>query len=162
MKKAFTLVELIIVAAILGIMAAIIIPTFKSLSIKAKESAARANLKILRGTIELYSTQHDDVAPGYENDDPTNKPTDAILREQIVELEAQALPATGMIRAGILDFPVNPFNDKDEVLIIDNEAAFPIEPKQTKTYGWIYQPSNKTIRINWLGSDKSGLAYFDY
>ena len=71
MKKAFTLVEVLIVVAILGILAAIVLPVFRSHSQKAKESAAKDNLRILRNTIEIYAAQHNGIPPGYKNNDPS-------------------------------------------------------------------------------------------
>ncbi|GAH74356.1 unnamed protein product, partial [marine sediment metagenome] len=70
MKKAFTLVEILIVVAILGILAAIVIPQFQAHSQEAKEAAAKDNLRILRNAIELYAVQHGGVPPGYPADNP--------------------------------------------------------------------------------------------
>ena len=47
MKKAFTLVETLIVVAILGILTAIALPTFRGHIAEAKESAAKDILRIL-------------------------------------------------------------------------------------------------------------------
>ncbi len=68
-KYAFTLVEILIVVAILGILAAIVLPTFQDHVQQARESAAKDNLRILRNAIEVYAAQHNDVPPGYPNDD---------------------------------------------------------------------------------------------
>ena len=54
MKKAFTLVELMIVVAILGILAAIVIPEFQSHSEQASESAAKETLRTIRQQIEYF------------------------------------------------------------------------------------------------------------
>lgn len=48
MNKGFSLVELLIVVAILGILAAIVMPEYQSHSQDAKEVAAKDNLRILR------------------------------------------------------------------------------------------------------------------
>jgi prepilin-type N-terminal cleavage/methylation domain-containing protein len=66
-KKAFTLVELIIVVTILGILASLVIPTFQGHIVQAKETAAKDNLKVIRTQIEVYKMQHDSVPPGYIN-----------------------------------------------------------------------------------------------
>ena len=61
----FTLVELMIVVAILGVLAAIVLPEFAGHIQQAKESAAKDNLRILREAIERYAADHNGVPPGY-------------------------------------------------------------------------------------------------
>ena len=61
MKTGFSLVELIIVVAVLGIMAAIVVPQFQNQSTKAKEAVAKEGLRILRSAIELYTAQHSGI-----------------------------------------------------------------------------------------------------
>ena len=63
-QSGFTLVELLIVAIILAILAAIIIPQFASTTTDAQESALRANLSGLRSATDLYRQQHNGVYPG--------------------------------------------------------------------------------------------------
>jgi general secretion pathway protein G len=69
MNKAFSLVELLIVVAILGILAAVVVPEYTNSSQRAKAAASRDNLRSLRNAIQLYAAQHNDVPPGYPNGD---------------------------------------------------------------------------------------------
>lgn len=62
--KAFSLVELVIVVAILGIIAAIAIPRISSSSRSASDSAVRANLQTLRNSIDWYYSEHRNTFPG--------------------------------------------------------------------------------------------------
>ena len=62
-RKAFTLVEILIVVVILGILAAIVIPQFTSASTEARENSTRSQLQTLRSQIELYKLQHGDAVP---------------------------------------------------------------------------------------------------
>jgi prepilin-type N-terminal cleavage/methylation domain-containing protein len=58
MERAFSLVELMIVVAVLGILAAIVVPQFQRHSTQAKEAVAKDSLRLLRGAIELYTARH--------------------------------------------------------------------------------------------------------
>ena len=62
-KRAFTLIEILIVVVILGILAAIVIPQFTDASADAMDASVRAQLQTIRGQIELYNVQNPD--PGF-------------------------------------------------------------------------------------------------
>jgi general secretion pathway protein G len=62
-RKAFTLVEILIVVIILGILAAIVIPQFTNASSDARNSSLASTLQTLRSQIELYKLQHGDTLP---------------------------------------------------------------------------------------------------
>jgi len=53
-KSGFTLIELMIVVAIIGILAAIAIPKFASLIRKSGEGASKGNLGTLRSSLSIY------------------------------------------------------------------------------------------------------------
>jgi type IV pilus assembly protein PilA len=53
-SKGFTLIELMIVIAIIGILAAIAIPQFASYRQKAYNAAALSDLKTVKTTLEAY------------------------------------------------------------------------------------------------------------
>lgn len=150
MKRAFTLVEILIVVALLGILAAIALPTFQDHIQQARESAAKEDLRILRNTIEVYAAQHNGVPPGYQNDDPSGAVGYQKLAEQLIT--GNYLP----------DYPENPFNGSKLFKLIQNNEDFPAAPVMTDTYGWIYKAATKTIKLNWSGTDSAGVAYFDY
>lgn len=52
--SAFTLVELLIVIIIIAVLAAIAIPKFADSSVRSKEAALKADLKLYRNAIELF------------------------------------------------------------------------------------------------------------
>jgi prepilin-type N-terminal cleavage/methylation domain-containing protein len=148
-KEAFSLVELIIVVAILGIMAAIILPIFQSHAAEAKETASKDNLRILRSTIQLYAAQHGDIPPGYLNDDPTQPVGFTTFWARVVR-DGHYLPA----------LPENPFNESASITVLGNSETFPVDaPGDT---GWIYKPATREIRLNWPGTDSYGIRYYDY
>ena len=54
-KKGFTIIELVIVIAVIGILAAVLIPTFSGVIEKANESAA---MQAARNEYELFLAEH--------------------------------------------------------------------------------------------------------
>jgi len=58
-KKGFTLIELMIVVAIIGILAAIAIPNFMNYQCKAKQAEAKSNLGNIKTMQEAYRAEYD-------------------------------------------------------------------------------------------------------
>ena len=56
-KRAFTLIEILIVVVILGILAAIVIPQFTDASQDAMDANIRSQLQTIRSQIELFNVQ---------------------------------------------------------------------------------------------------------
>lgn len=56
-KKGFTLIELIIVVAILGVLTAMAVPKFFKVQEKAKQDADKATLAMITKSVELYYHQ---------------------------------------------------------------------------------------------------------
>lgn len=166
MKKAFTLVELLIVAAILGILAAIIMPTFQSHVQLAKESTAKDNLRILRNAIELYASQHNDAPPGYPMADTSQEPIYVWFLSQMLAVTniygqvGQSGTPGYNFGPYLSDMPKNPYNDKDDVTVLQNAENLPQQP--TGNSGWIYHAATKTIKLDWPGTDATGTPYYDY
>jgi len=61
--QGFTLIELMLVVAILSLLAAIAIPKFGNMIIKAKEAAVKANLGALRGALTIYYSDNEGMYP---------------------------------------------------------------------------------------------------
>ena len=69
-----TLVELLIVVAILAIVAMIVVPAVLSATDEAKESQLVTDLQTLRRQVELYKMEHADRGPHLDQDDKKDTP----------------------------------------------------------------------------------------
>jgi general secretion pathway protein G len=68
-RSGFTLVELMIVVAIVGILVSIAIPQYKNLMLKSQQGATKGNLATLRSSLSVY---YSDNEQGFPLDDLTS------------------------------------------------------------------------------------------
>jgi type II secretory pathway pseudopilin PulG len=155
-----------IVVAILGILAAIVIPEFSGHIQKAKESAAKDNLRILREAIERYAQDHNSVPPGYANCDTSTDPTNLVFMPQLIYYTSPTgalsftKSATYCFGPYLSEMPKNPFNNLNTLTVVSDGTVFPESPAEET--GWMFQGSTKTIRLAYDGNDSSGNSYYEY
>ena len=165
--RAFTLVEVIIVACILGILAAIVIPQVQGHIIQARESSAKDTLSIVRTQISLYKMQHNGSAPGYFMETvpvPVGTLIDQLIGTSTVDGAAvtSKIPLYPYIYGPYLyKLPINPFNSLSNIVYVPVATAFAAAVDGTSS-GWLYKRETAEIRLNWTGADSDGVNYYDY
>ena len=152
-RHGFTLVELLIVVAILGLLAAVAVPQFNDSKPDGTVAAMVSSLSVLRTAIDSYWSQHD-AFPGQDDD-----------REFAAQLTKMTNKAGKVgagvgygygpyLRRGVL--PTNPFVDRNDVRVVD---GMPKEP--TGTEAWIYDRTTGEIRGNVGGTTPDGIELYD-
>ncbi|MGA2915089.1 MAG: prepilin-type N-terminal cleavage/methylation domain-containing protein [Sedimentisphaerales bacterium] len=111
-RKGFTLVEILIVVAILGILAAIVIPHFTSASDEAKLSALASDLQTIRTQLELYKSQHNGKYAGL-----TTGATFVAAMTGCTKADGTKVtgPGVGIFGPYLQKIPVNPFDNYNTV-----------------------------------------------
>jgi len=86
MKKGFTLIELMIVVAIIGVLAAVAIPKFADLIRKAQEAACKGQLGAMRSALSIYYGNEEGSWP------QVSQGTDTLLAGCIAPTYVQEIP----------------------------------------------------------------------
>lgn len=133
-RRGFTLVELAIVIAILGILAVVAIPKYQGMVDEARSAAARAQLGTVRSAIAIYYAKNKGVMPDLPkmNDgtlfaDGSTPKVDiggAISSSNVIQL---ATPETGIETGGWMYDAVTTSATCGKV-IINSSAADPANP----------------------------------
>jgi len=64
-RKGFTLVELLIVMAVIAILIAIAIPSFRGMQLEAKKSRAQGDVRVIKIAVESYYKNHSNAYPTF-------------------------------------------------------------------------------------------------
>lgn len=155
-----------IVVAILGILGAVVVPTYQGHSLQTKQSAVKADLNALRMQIEVYKSEHNGQSPGivngtlYEGDTMWSQLTGTSTAGGVA-IDSPSPSDSFPFGPYIRNIPKNPLNDLKTVTFLSSEADFS-SAADGQSSGWLYKPGTGEIRLNWIGTDSDGLSYVDY
>ncbi|HOW88932.1 MAG TPA: prepilin-type N-terminal cleavage/methylation domain-containing protein [Elusimicrobiales bacterium] len=134
-RKGFTLIELMIVVAIIGILAAIAIPKFADLINKSKEGATKGGLSSIRSSLQVYYGDNEGKFPTSDDaNDATHTKSLYCLVQNSKYLSA--LPVAKVPGTGVTD-------SADVVAEIVDAAAEP-----DNAGGWFYY-DDSTNNVTW-------------
>lgn len=135
LRRAFSLVELIIVLVIIGIIAAIAVPRFSSATEAAQAKSVAGTLRIVNDAMELYKADHT-YYPGLKSDG-TMHPTGMFVNELLAPLDGSIPYLRGPA------FPTNPYNDFSSAFRDLVDPASDPGP-----FGWFANLQKGTLNIN--------------
>ena len=138
-RGGFTLVELLIVAIILAILAAVVIPQFGEATQDTKISVVKSTLHTVRSQLELYRLQHNGQYPRMIDwEDQMTRKTD-VGGDFYYD-------GSGAYGPYLLSMPVNP---------MDNSSA--IDDVKDGSGGWFYDKPTGTFEADDGSAQTSGL-----
>lgn len=139
MKKGFTLIELMIVIAIIALLAAVAVPKFTGATDAAKKSNVLANLTTLRTSIAMFQVKNGKYP--VVGTDFTNNSATVSAGFQAVYSGGTTMP---IVPAGT---GVTPNGDKNIVNAVNNAATtYPAARAAASLYGWWYNQATAEIR----------------
>ena len=126
-RRAFTLVEVLMVVIVLGILAAIVVPQFSSASDDANLASLTTNLQTIRGQLELYKMQHNSTYPMLAG----------FTAQMTAGTKADGTAGTDF-GPYLMNIPVNPFSNVNTLTTEDAGSG----------KGWYYNQTTGEFRAN--------------
>jgi general secretion pathway protein G len=134
-KKAFTLIEILIVVVILGILAAIVIPQFTKASEEAQVGNVVTQLQTIRSQIELYRVRNNGGFP-------------VLIDGTTPFLDIVNVPGTNLAPDGNTYMKAGPINPRTGTSTVAAGTAEPTAAVARGDTGWIYDAATGNLWAN--------------
>ena len=143
--RAFTLIEMLVVVAIVGILAAILVPAVGRAKLKGKIAVTRVQIKELENAIKMYKSDYSRFP--VPKDYPRNQPGDFSIGDydKWNDTSAQGLGIVhvdyrigGYVYQGKAFNQNTRLNNSDVIKILMSEATDPYPQNPQRTYWWEY------------------------
>ena len=138
-KRGFTLKELFIVAVILCVIAAIVVPQFGMAKSKAKVTEMLSRLQTVRAQLELYQIQHNQSLPSAENFQTALTTVTDVNGKPWIDSVTSGHPYGPYMRK----IPENPFTGGNSI---------------DGTGDWLYRPDNRMAECFFIADDGGVLS----
>lgn len=150
-RRAFSLIELVIVVVIIGIISAIAIPRLSRGATGANDNALIGNLAILRKAIDLYAAEHAGTFPAA-----------ATVAAQLTQFSDDAGATSATKTATHIYGPY--LRSVPPLTVGAARGGNLIAAATAANVGWIYTAADGTIKANTTGTelDAKGVAYNTY
>ena len=155
-RRAFTLVEILIVVIILGILAAVVIANFADIPSTVKETNLKENLSKIRAHIEVYRNQHADIPDGDRFAEQLTKPTN--FAGDVADVRGGEYVYGPYIE----QMPANPMTGLRAIRTTDDPSA--LFPPGDQNAGWWYNEATGRFYADLADgvTDRDGQPYNRY
>jgi general secretion pathway protein G len=152
LRRAFTLVEIIIVVIIIGLLAGIVLSQFRDPGNDARAASLQANLKEFRKQLQLYKVDHQGALPAAKQGDTDATFIAQMTRYTDVDGNTRGYPDEDTYKFGpyVDSIPANPVSGLRDIRIVQN-ARMRFRARG-RDGGWWYNAATGEFRAD-LGDD---------
>lgn len=119
LSRAFTLIELLIVVAIIAILAAIAVPNFLQAQTRAKVTRVKADMRSLATAIESYAVDHNDYPIRRNLSNPSIRPQVPEVPERLTQMSVLTSPIAYISALPLDVFETNLPQDQSQIDYFD-------------------------------------------
>jgi prepilin-type N-terminal cleavage/methylation domain-containing protein len=148
-QKGFTMIELMIVVAIIGILAAIALPKFADMIEKSREGSTKGNIGALKSANSIYYGDQQGVWPETLNS--------GNFRYSLYMDNIPQVKVTGKFDPNTVISPSIKPVGTDVQMVTKN-----VVPSLSSTKGWMYDSTNGAIYVNSTLKDSKQVPYSFY